>query len=333
MTTSTQLASTVERETRSLRGKMTVCLARLGREPAVEVRADESVPLASVFKLGVLVELFRRVDAREISLDSRWTVRSEDLSPEDDILIALDLGLRLTVRDLATLMIIVSDNTATDILFKRLGLHTINETLRHLGLRSTDIFCPNREWYLLLLGHSPHYRGPDVAALRRMWESLSSDGRFAEMEWLWQHGRRVTKDTMLRQIHDQDLAGTTRTRAWRLWEEATDNHGSARDVVRLLDLIARSRAAARRSCTEMVRILELQQFHRLSLGLPPGTRVANKTGGIAGVVNDAGIVFPRTRPPFVAACLTHDLTPREAKEAPAAIGRVARAAWRAWGDP
>jgi beta-lactamase class A len=333
MTTSAWLASAVERETRGLRGKMTVCLARLGEEPDVEIQADESVPLASVFKLGVLVELFRRVDARELSLESRWTVRSEDLSPEDDILIALDLGLRPTVRDLATLMIIVSDNTATDILFKRLGLRRINETLRGLGLESTDIFCPNREWYLLLLGYSPRYRGDHVAALRRKWESLSSDGRFAEMEWLWQHGRRVTKDTMLQQIHDQDFAGTTRTRAWRLWEEATDNHGSARDVVRLLDLIARARAASRRSCAEMVRILELQQFHRLSLGLPPGTRVANKTGSIAGVINDAGIVFPRTRPPFVAVCLTHDLTSRQEKDAVGAISRVARAAWRAWGDP
>jgi len=171
MTASARLASTVERVTRSLRGKMTVCLSRVGEEPSVEVRADESVPLASVFKLGILVELFRRVDARKISLDSRWTVRSEDLSPKDDILIALDVGLRPTIRDLATLMIIVSDNTATDILFKRLGLRRINETLRGLGLGSTDIFCPNREWYLLLLGYSPRYRGTDVTALRRKWEA------------------------------------------------------------------------------------------------------------------------------------------------------------------
>lgn len=291
------------------------------------------VPLASVFKLGVLVELFRRVDAREIPLTLRRTVRSEDLSPEDDILIALDVGLRPTIRDLATLMIIVSDNTATDILFKRLGLRTVNKTLRGLGLASTDIFCPNREWYLLLLGYSPRYRGTNAVALRRKWESLDSDGRFAEMEWLWRNGRTATREAMIRRIRDQDLAGTTASRAWRLWEEATDNHGSARDMARLLDLIARSRAASKRSCADMVRILELQQYHRLSLGLPKRTRVANKTGSIAGVINDAGIVYPRRRPPFVAVCLMHDLSPRQEAEAPRAIARVARAAWRAWGDP
>lgn len=312
---------------------MAVCLARLGEEPAVEVRAEEMVPLASVFKLGVLVELFRRVDSGDLRLDTRWMVREEDLSPDNDILINLETGLRPTVRDLATLMIIVSDNTATDILFKRLGLRTVNATLRRHGLGSLDIFCPNREWYLLLLGYSPRYRGAEPTALRRRWEALDSEGRFAEMEWLWRYRRDVTKAEMFRRLRSAEFTKTTGSRAWRLWEEATDNQGSARDVARLLNLIGRSRAASRRSCAEMLRILELQQYHRLSLGLPPGTRVANKTGSIAGVINDAGIVYPRTRPPFVALCLTHDLTPRQEKEAPAAIARVARAAWRAWGDP
>ncbi len=333
MAHTSDLEVAVKRATRHFAGKVAVCLAHVGEEPVVEVDAGDRVPLASVFKLGILVELFRRVDAREITLGARWTVRGEDVSPEDDILIALDPGLRPTVRDLATLMIIVSDNTATDILFKRLGLRRINETLRGLGFHSMDIFCTNREWYLLLLGYSPRYRGTDVGAHRRRWEALDSEGRFAEMEWLWRHGRSVTRETMLRKVRDQELAGITRSRAWRLWEEATDNHGSARDVAGILDLIARSQAASKKSCAEMVRILELQQYHRLSLGLPPGTRIANKTGSITGVRNDAGIIFPRRRPPFVAVCLTWDLSAREEQEAPAVIARVAHAAWRAWGDP
>lgn len=333
MASTSILERAVAREARRLGGKMGVCLARLGEEPAVDVQGDEPFPLASVFKLGVLVELFRRVDRREISLDARWTVRTEDLSPEDDILIALDPGLRPTVRDLATLMIIVSDNTATDLLFKRLGIRSVNPTLRGLGLRSTDIFCLNREWYLLLLGTSPRFRGRDVAAQRRRWESLDAEGRYAEMEWLWRHGRRVTKEEMLRKVRAQARSGITRTRAWRLWEQATDNHGSPADIARLLDGIAGHRVASRASCSQMLRILELQQYHRLSLGLPGGTRMANKTGSITGVRNDAGIVFPRTRPPFIAVCLTRDLTPRQEKEALGAMARVARAAWRTWGDP
>ncbi len=327
------LEKAVERGSRGLRSKIAICLARLGEEPEIRIQSDEMFPLASVFKLGILVELFRRVDAGGTSLSSRWRVHAEDLSPQDDILMFLDPGLQPTVRDLATLMIIVSDNTATDILFKRLGLRRINETLRGLGLASTDIFCTNREWYLLLLGYSPRFRGAGPTALRRRWDRLDSDGRLAEMEWLWRHRGKVSMETMLSGLRAQESAGITKGRAWRLWEQATDNHGSAEDIARLLDLIARGRAASKRSCRAMVRILENQQYHRLSLGLPPGTRVANKTGSITGVINDAGIVLPRTRPPFVAVCLTRDLTPAQEKEAVRVIARVARAAWRAWGDP
>jgi len=312
---------------------MGIYLARLDRGERVDVHADDAFPLASVFKLGVLVELFRRVDAGGIRLARRLAVRPEDLSPGGLILEHLDAGIRPTVRDLAELMIIVSDNTATDLLFKKLGLRSVNPTMGSLGLPSLDIFCPNREWFLLLLGYSPWFRGNNPAALRRRWDALDAGGRFAEMEWLWRHGKGVRLETMQARLRAWERAGRMRGRPWRLWEEATDNHGSPADVGRLLELITRSKAASRPSCAGMIRILEDQHYHRLSLGLPPGTRVASKTGGITGVVNDAGIVLPRTRPPFVAVCLTRDLTPKQEKEAVGAIARVARAAWRAWGDP
>ena len=312
---------------------MGVWLARLGEEAAVEIRADEAFPLASVFKLGVLAELYHRVDERAVRLDMRRTVRPEDLSPGGEILEFLDAGLSPTVRDLAELMIIVSDNTATDILFKTLGVRSVNPRMAALGLPSLDIFCPNREWFLLLLGFSPRFRDPDPVALRRQWNAMEHEAWSSEMEWLWRHRKRVPLAAMKGRLREWDLTGRTQGRSWRLWEEATDNHGSPRDVGRLLALVARGRAASPRSCRAMLRILEDQQYHRLAEGLPPWTRVASKTGSIAGVVNDAGVVFPRTRSPFVAVALTRDLTPRQEGEAPQVLARVARAAWRAWGDP
>lgn len=327
------LREAAAREARRFDGKMGIFLARVGRAERVGVHADEPFPLASVFKLGVLVEVFRRVDAGEIRLDQRVTVRPEDMSPGGEILEYLDAGLRPTLRDLAELMIIVSDNTATDLLFKKVGLRSVNPTMRSLGLPSLDIFCPNREWFLLLLGYSPRFRGADPATLLRRWDSLDTEARLVEMEWLWRHGNRVRLETMKARLRGWESAGRMRGRPWRLWEEATDNHGSPADVGRLLDLIARSKAASRPSCRSMIHILEDQQYHRLSLGLPRGTRVASKTGSISGVVNDACVVFPRSCPPFVAVCLSRDLTPRQEADAPAAIARVARAAWRAWGDP
>ena len=327
------LRAAVARESRHLDGKLGAFLARVPDGPEVAVAPDDAFPLASVFKLGVLVELFHGVDAGKVRLDARRTVRPEDLSPGGEILECLDAGLSPTLRDLAELMIIVSDNSATDILFKSLGLRSVRRRMSALGLASLDIFCPNREWYLLLLGFSPRFREPDPIVLRRRWDAMDLEGRFHEMEWLWRRGGRVPLAALKGRLREGDVTGRTRGRSWRLWEEATDNHGSPRDVGGLLALIARGRAASARSCRAMLRILEDQQYRRLAEGLPPWTRVASKTGSITGVVNDAGLVFPRTRSPFVAVCLTRDLTPRQEAEAPAAIARVARAAWRAWGDP
>lgn len=312
---------------------MGVFLARLPDGPDICVQADKAFPLASVFKLGVLTELFHRVDEGAVRLDSRRTVHPEDLSPGGEILEFLDSGLSPTVRDLAELMIIVSDNTATDILFKMLGIRSVNPRMAALGLPSLDVFCPNREWFLLLLGFSPRFRDSNPVALRRQWNAMDHDGWSSEMEWLWRRRRRVPLAAMKTRLREWDTSGRMRGRSWRLWEEATDNHGSPEDIGKLLGLIARGKAASPRSCRAMLRILEDQLFRRLAVGLPPWTRVASKTGGITGVVNDAGIIFPRTRSPFVAVCLTRDLTPRQEKEAAGAIARVARAAWRAWGDP
>lgn len=325
-----RLKSTVAREARRLEGKLGVYLTRLGDGRTVAVRSDERFPLASVFKLGVLVELFRRIDAGDFSLGERWTVRPELQSLESGVLMYLDAGLRPTVRDLATLMIVVSDNTATDMLFKRVGLRSVNPILRRLGLRDPDIYMPNREWYLLCLGYHPRLSRLSPGRVAKRWRTMGEDQRFEVLEWLQEHRRTVTVEAMRARATALERAGATRTPAWRSLEQATDNWASPRDIGTLLASIERRRAASPSSCTAMLTILKNQQFRRLSENLPPGTVVASKTGGIAGVCNDAGILYPKDRDPIVAVCLTRDLTPRQVGIAPAAIARIGRAAWDAW---
>lgn len=325
-----RLESAVTREVRRLDGKMGVQLLQLGTGRTVEVRADERFPLASVFKLGVLVELFVRIDAGDISLKERWTVRPELQSLESGVLMYLGDGLRPTVHDLATLMIIVSDNTATDMLFKRVGLRSVNPTLRRLGLRDPDIYMPNREWYLLCLGYHPRFSRLSPGILAKRWRAMHEEGRFEMLEWLLQNRRKVTVEAMRARANDLERSGQTRTAAWRDLEQATDNWASPRDIGTLLELIEHRKAASPSSCKTMLAILKDQQYRRLAEGLPPGTDVASKTGGIAGVCNDAGIIYPEGKSPFVAVCLTRDLTPAQIEIAPAAIARIARAGWDAW---
>jgi beta-lactamase class A len=88
----------------------------------------------------------------------------------------------------------------------------------------------------------------------------------------------------------QVLRGVEDGKAYRA---GLNNTVTARDLGVLLAAIAQSRAASSASCREMLRILEAQEFNEgIPVGLPPGTRVAHKTGWIGEVVyHDAAVVF------------------------------------------
>ncbi len=82
----------------------------------------------------------------------------------------------------------------------------------------------------------------------------------------------------------------------KAFEAGQNNTTTARALLVLFDAIARGRAVSRSASQEMVEILARQKFNeRLPAGLPPGTRVAHKTGSITRIQHDAGIVF-RPRP-------------------------------------
>ena len=106
----------------------------VGRDP------DRVMPTASVFKLPLLVEGFRQVDEGALDLDARVTLRAEDVTMGSGILRDFGPGLQPTLRDLAMMMIVVSDNGATNLLLDRVGgPHRVNATMRELGWPSVVI--------------------------------------------------------------------------------------------------------------------------------------------------------------------------------------------------
>ncbi len=87
-----------------------------------------------------------------------------------------------------------------------------------------------------------------------------------------------------------------------------NNTTTARDLAALLESIETGRAASRASCDAMRDILLHQEFSaEIPAGLPPGTRVAHKTGWITGVLHDAAIVYPEGRSPYVLVVLTRGI--------------------------
>jgi beta-lactamase class A len=71
----------------------------------------------SVIKIPLMAEAFRQIEGKKFALTDRVTLKEADLRPGTGVLRSLDTGASLTIKDLLTLMIIVSDNTATDLLF------------------------------------------------------------------------------------------------------------------------------------------------------------------------------------------------------------------------
>jgi beta-lactamase class A len=101
------------------------------------------------------------------------------------------------------------------------------------------------------------------------------------------------------------LRGVEDNKAFRA---GLNNTTTARDLAVLLEAIETGRAASRSSCDAMRDILLRQEFSaEIPAGLPPGTKVAHKTGWITGVLHDAAIVYPQGRPPYVLVVLTRGI--------------------------
>ncbi len=94
----------------------------------------------------------------------------------------------------------------------------------------------------------------------------------------------------------------------KAFQKGLNNTTTARDLGVLLEAIEKRSAASPRSCTEMLGILGRQEFNEeIPAGLPPGTRVAHKTGQISGVRHDAAVVYPPGHSPYVLVVLTRNI--------------------------
>ena len=107
--------------------------------------ADQPLMAASVIKLTVMVEAFRQREAGILRFDQTVTIRREDKLPSCGALTYMHDGLQVTVEDLVTLMIILSDNTATNLLIDLLGQEAINQTINTMGLTETRL---NRKLFM-----------------------------------------------------------------------------------------------------------------------------------------------------------------------------------------
>ncbi len=220
-----------------------------------DVNGDEPFPMASTFKIPILATACKQLSRGDISLDTRAPLRDEDKSLGSGILPYFEDGLQPTVRDLLTLMIIISDNTATDMMVDYLGGAAVIEGYMHeLGLN--DI----------------HFKLNCKELLRFMFPDEVADFPLEELI-AWSAKNDILRDGL----------------AFSKGPE--NNVSTAKAMNKLLHLMysgALFDGDARETAFD---ILHKQQFNvRLSRFFPLGTKVAHKTGTIGGIRNDSGII-------------------------------------------
>jgi beta-lactamase class A len=136
---SDQLAHELAALAAGFSGRAGISAIHLGSGETLSVLADELFPTASAIKLFVLYELQLRAARGELDLDQRVPLEESDRVLGSGVLAHLRAGLEPTIGDLGLLMMMVSDNTAANLLIERLGPTAINASIRAAGLSRTQL--------------------------------------------------------------------------------------------------------------------------------------------------------------------------------------------------
>ena len=124
----------------NLDGVMGVAIEDLTSGQKYQLRENEVFPQASSIKIAVLAELYRQAQQGKLKLTDLYVVKSADLVEDSPIMNGLTPGVtQITLRDLATMVVAVSDNSAANILIDRVGMENVNSFLESLGLTHTRL--------------------------------------------------------------------------------------------------------------------------------------------------------------------------------------------------
>lgn len=130
----------VEERAKAGNGKTAVFAVKLNDAAMVGVDEDVPVQTASVIKLGILYEAMVQVREGKAKWDEPIVLKKGDAVPGSGILTLLDAPLTMTLKDALTLMVVVSDNTATNLMIDRFGIDKVNARMESLGLANTHLY-------------------------------------------------------------------------------------------------------------------------------------------------------------------------------------------------
>lgn len=126
---------------KSYDNKISAVVRDLNSGERISYNSNIQFPSASIIKLPIMWEFYRRVNLGEIDPSTKFELKDElkvgNTVYDCGILRDMHQGIQLTYNDVLTLMIIISDDTATNILLNLLGMENITSTMKELGLNQT----------------------------------------------------------------------------------------------------------------------------------------------------------------------------------------------------
>ena len=245
-------------------GEMSVYMKNLKTGDVIALDADRVMETFSVIKVPIMAEVLRQAEAGTFSLSDRIPLKASDRRLPSGLLYALDPGLAPTVRDLLTLMIIISDNEATDVLADKVGRASVTRTMQQLGFPHTTIEFSDLDWDRLWLGRlDPSYK--------------TASGDQTILFPFNRYTDEQVEEAFLHTIYESGIYF---------------GHSTTREIGELFEKMARRELVSPAASDLMIEILKKQEVNNRFPKYLAGVVVAHKTGdGQPWLANDAGILW------------------------------------------
>lgn len=293
-----ELKKKIETIINEVPGTFGIAIKHLETGEQVTNNENELFQLASCFKVPVMATLFRDTENGKIDLKQRVRIKKEDFRTGSGVLEALDPGAEITVKGLAMLMIIVSDNVATDILMEMVGIENVDNNMKELGFENISVKHDVRDAIIRHMG-----KLPEKTTDQEFWGLLQKRG----------------SGSNLRDINMDNAS---------VFDPIPENNVSTpTDMCNFLEMIARKQLISEAACEGMFQIMSSQKLrNRIPYLLPAEAKFACKTGTVGSVANDVGIVYlPEQKGSFVIVAFSRDNT--STSEGDITIARIAETAY------
>jgi beta-lactamase class A len=288
------LQSDTIRAARAYNGEFALYVKDLSTGTRYEFNAATPIYLASTVKLAVMIELFRQIESKQVSLEDELVYNPADVRDGAPLLSFLRVGTPISVQILLEAMIQQSDNAATDILIRHIGLDNVNRGLVKEGL----------------FGFGPITTLLDVRRL--MYQHIDPATADFTPQQIFQLGVLRPLDVRMQtlvELLDRPPGSLTKAdwnRAFESYYELGYNTGPLEAIGGLLESLERGKIVNAARSRQMIEVMLGTQTgsQRMRAGLPPGTLVAHKTGTQYKRICDVGIFYMQNNRPIVfAACV------------------------------